>query len=227
MITPNRSPPCWPGRGGQTLCRRCLWRGPGGRQRSGHCQGAGLDGVATCGRGVDQPCRPQQPLLARAVAAAQAKGMFVVAAVGNDGAASPLSYPASYKDVVAVTGVDGKGACCSRPGGQAIWIMPPPADMSAIGLDGRAHTLRAPVLPRRSSPRVWPLIRARGASGRAGPRGGGAGRTDRARDCLQPLPQGHLKNPEGVRENRSSHRFLIISQSPRSFAKAGADEGDR
>jgi outer membrane protein OmpA-like peptidoglycan-associated protein len=34
------------------------------------------------------------------------------------------------------------------------------------------------------------------------------------------LPQGHLKNPEGVREeNRSPHRFLIISQSPRSLSQ--------
>lgn len=86
---------------------------------------------------------PSNPLLARAVAAAQAKGMFVVAAVGNDGAASPLSYPASYKDVVAVTGVDGKGRVLFEAGRAShLDYAAPGADMSAIGLDGRAHTLR-------------------------------------------------------------------------------------
>ncbi|WP_456261924.1 S8 family serine peptidase, partial [Campylobacter jejuni] len=50
---------------------------------------------------------PANPLLARAIAAAQARGIIVVAAVGNDGAAAPPAYPASLPGVVAVTGVDG------------------------------------------------------------------------------------------------------------------------
>lgn len=49
---------------------------------------------------------PNNPVLAKAIAAAQAKGMTVVAAVGNDGPAAPLAYPASYPNVVSVTGVD-------------------------------------------------------------------------------------------------------------------------
>lgn len=52
---------------------------------------------------------PPNPLLARVVAAAQARGMTIVAAVGNDGPAAPPAYPASYPGVVAVTGVDARG----------------------------------------------------------------------------------------------------------------------
>jgi len=85
---------------------------------------------------------PANPLLERAVAAAQARGMFVVAAVGNDGAASPLSYPASYRDVVAVTGVDGKGRVLFEAGRAShLDYAAPGADMTAVGLAGRV-TLR-------------------------------------------------------------------------------------
>jgi len=52
---------------------------------------------------------PPHPLLAAAVKALQARGIIVVAAVGNDGPAAPPQYPASYPGVVAVTGVDAKG----------------------------------------------------------------------------------------------------------------------
>ncbi|WP_235536231.1 MULTISPECIES: S8 family serine peptidase [unclassified Sphingomonas] len=49
---------------------------------------------------------PDNPLLARAVAAADRRGLLMVAAVGNDGAAAPPAFPASYPQVIAVTGVD-------------------------------------------------------------------------------------------------------------------------
>ena len=52
---------------------------------------------------------PPNPLLQAGVRALQAKGVIVVAAVGNDGPAAPPQYPASYPGVVAVTGVDAKG----------------------------------------------------------------------------------------------------------------------
>lgn len=52
---------------------------------------------------------PSNPLLARAVSAAQGKGLLIVAAVGNDGAAAPPAYPASYPGVIAVTGIDSRG----------------------------------------------------------------------------------------------------------------------
>lgn len=51
---------------------------------------------------------PDNKLLALAVARAQARGMLIVAAVGNDGPAAPPAYPASYRGVLAVTGVDAK-----------------------------------------------------------------------------------------------------------------------
>jgi len=52
---------------------------------------------------------PANPLLAAGVKALQARGIVVVAAVGNDGPAAPPQYPASYPGVVSVTGVDAKG----------------------------------------------------------------------------------------------------------------------
>jgi hypothetical protein len=52
---------------------------------------------------------PANPLLAAGIRALQAKGIIVVAAVGNDGPAAPPQYPASYPGVIAVTGVDAKG----------------------------------------------------------------------------------------------------------------------
>ena len=51
---------------------------------------------------------PDNKLLAIAVSRAQQRGMLIVAAVGNDGPAAPPAYPASYKGVFAVTGVDAK-----------------------------------------------------------------------------------------------------------------------
>jgi minor extracellular protease Epr len=49
---------------------------------------------------------PDNDLLARSIKAAQQKGILVVAAVGNDGPAAPPRYPAAYKGVIGVTGVD-------------------------------------------------------------------------------------------------------------------------
>jgi hypothetical protein len=51
---------------------------------------------------------PSNALVGKAVARAAQLGVFIVAPVGNAGRASPPSYPASYPQVVAVTGVDQK-----------------------------------------------------------------------------------------------------------------------
>lgn len=76
---------------------------------------------------------PSNPLLARAVASAQARGMTVVAAVGNDGAAAPAAYPASYPGVIAVTGVDGSGRVLIEAGRAThLDYAAPGADMSAL-----------------------------------------------------------------------------------------------
>lgn len=86
---------------------------------------------------------PANPLLARAVAAAEARGMLVVAAVGNDGAAAPPAYPASYDGVVAVTGIDGRGRVLFEAGRAShLDYAAPGADLSAVGLGGRRVDLR-------------------------------------------------------------------------------------
>lgn len=59
---------------------------------------------------------PDNKLLATAVSRAQQRGMLIVAAVGNDGPAAPPAYPASYRGVFAVTGVDGKNRVLPEAG---------------------------------------------------------------------------------------------------------------
>ncbi len=49
---------------------------------------------------------PDNPLLQKMIAAVVAKQIIVVAAVGNEGPASPVRYPAGYEEVIAVTAVD-------------------------------------------------------------------------------------------------------------------------
>ncbi|MEM6940995.1 MAG: S8 family serine peptidase [Pseudomonadota bacterium] len=49
---------------------------------------------------------PFNKLLALAVERAAARGLILIAAVGNDGAAAPLRYPAGFDQVIAVTAVD-------------------------------------------------------------------------------------------------------------------------
>ena len=51
---------------------------------------------------------PRNALLERAVRTLVTRGVIIVAAVGNDGAASPPLFPAAYDGVVAVTAVDAK-----------------------------------------------------------------------------------------------------------------------
>ncbi|MBJ7440175.1 MAG: S8 family serine peptidase [Sphingopyxis sp.] len=60
---------------------------------------------------------PDNKLLAIAVSRAQQRGMLIVAAVGNDGPAAPPAYPASYKGVFAVTGVDARDRALPEAGG--------------------------------------------------------------------------------------------------------------
>ena len=98
---------------------------------------------------------PKNLLLAKAIAAARAHGMVVVAAVGNDGAAAPPAYPASYPGVVAVTGVDGKGRVLIEAG-KALHLdyAAPGADMSAL-VPGRGR------IPLRGTSFAAPLAAAR------------------------------------------------------------------
>lgn len=75
---------------------------------------------------------PANIVLARAIAALQARGVSIVAAVGNDGPAAPPMYPASYLGVIAVTGVDMRGKVLAEAGTAAhVDFAAPGADMAA------------------------------------------------------------------------------------------------
>lgn len=59
---------------------------------------------------------PDNRLLRAGIARAQGRGMLIVAAVGNDGPAAPPGYPASYRGVFAVTGIDRKNRALVEAG---------------------------------------------------------------------------------------------------------------
>ena len=82
---------------------------------------------------------PQNRLLARAVQAVRARGIGIVAAVGNDGPAAPPQYPASYPGVLAITGVDARGRALPEAGKAAhLDFAAPGADMAAA-LPGQGY----------------------------------------------------------------------------------------
>ena len=86
---------------------------------------------------------PPNPLLARVVAAAQARGTMIVAAVGNDGAASPPSYPASWPGVIAVTATDARKRVLIEAGRAThLDYAAPGADMLAADMKGGAAPVR-------------------------------------------------------------------------------------
>ena len=83
---------------------------------------------------------PHNRTLARVIGVLRARGIQVVAAVGNDGPAAPAAFPASYPGVLAVTGVDA-GDRALREAGQAIDLdfAAPGADLVAA-LPGTGYT---------------------------------------------------------------------------------------
>lgn len=100
---------------------------------------------------------PRNPVVGKAISAAQGGGTVIVAAVGNDGPAAPPAYPASYPGVVAVTAVDGR----NRPlieAGRATHLdyAAPGAGILALNKAGR----KAPV---RGTSYAVPLVAARAA----------------------------------------------------------------
>lgn len=101
---------------------------------------------------------PANPLLARAVAAAQGKGVIIVAAVGNDGPAAPPSYPASYAGIVAVTGVDGRNRALIEAG-RALHL-----DYAAPGADMLARNAFDKWVGVRGTSYAAPLVAARVAA---------------------------------------------------------------
>ena len=86
---------------------------------------------------------PPNVLLERAVRLAQARGTTLVAAVGNDGAAAPPSYPASYPAVIAVTAVDRRNHVLLEAGRSLhVEFAAPGSDMAAASVSGGGSTVR-------------------------------------------------------------------------------------
>ena len=82
---------------------------------------------------------PRNALVERAVNAVRAKGINVVAAVGNDGPAAPPQFPASYPGVISVTAVDGHGRALPEAGKPThLDFAAPGADMAAA-LPGQGY----------------------------------------------------------------------------------------
>lgn len=82
---------------------------------------------------------PHNKLIERGVRALQARGIRLVAAVGNDGPAAPPLYPASHPGVIAVTGADAGNRALPEAGRSAhLDYAGPGADMAAA-LPGRDY----------------------------------------------------------------------------------------
>jgi len=101
---------------------------------------------------------PNNAAVAKAIAAAQRKGVVVVAAVGNDGPAAPPAYPASYPGVIAVTGVDGRARALIEAG-RALHL-----DYAAPGADISARDSKGKWTRVRGTSYAVPLVAARAAA---------------------------------------------------------------
>jgi hypothetical protein len=98
---------------------------------------------------------PKNPVLERAVGAAQRKGVVVVAAVGHGGPAAPPTYPASYEGVVAVTGVDKRNRALIEAG-RALHL-----DYAAPGADIVGNNAKGKRVKLRGTSFAAPLAAAR------------------------------------------------------------------
>lgn len=136
------------------------------------------------------------PLIERVIAQARARGMWVVAAVGNDGRAAPPAYPASYTGVIAVTGVDGRGRVLIESG-RALHLdyAAPGADMGAAGPRGNVVAVRGtsfavPLVAGRLAQHVRAANVLAGLDGEAAERNArGVGRGIICATCRTPVPR--------------------------------------
>lgn len=109
---------------------------------------------------------PRNSLVERAVARAQARGVTVVAAVGNDGPSAPPLYPAAYAGVVGVTGVGGRNQVLPEAArGAHVDFAAPGADMAAATAGGGWTTVRGTSF---AAPIVAGLLSTRGQTALAG-----------------------------------------------------------
>ncbi|HEY0855608.1 MAG TPA: S8 family serine peptidase, partial [Albitalea sp.] len=78
---------------------------------------------------------PRNRALEQVVRRASARGMLLVAAVGNDGPAAAPLYPAAYPEVVAVSGVDSRGEALLEAGrGPHVAFAAPGSEMAVAAL---------------------------------------------------------------------------------------------
>jgi subtilisin family serine protease len=83
---------------------------------------------------------PANRTLEQVVRRASARGLLLVAAVGNDGPAAPPLYPAAYPEVVGVTGVDAHSRVLPEAGrGPHVAFAAPGSDMAAAGVAAAAY----------------------------------------------------------------------------------------
>lgn len=101
---------------------------------------------------------PRNPLVERAVRAAQVRGVIVVAAVGNDGSAAPPSFPASYGGVLAITAVDARNRVLIEAG-QATHV-----DYAAPGAGILAQDRSGRMVSVRGTSFAVPLVAVRAAA---------------------------------------------------------------
>lgn len=98
---------------------------------------------------------PDNGLLRTAITRAQGKGMILVAAVGNDGPAAPPAFPASYRGVLAVTGVDARDKALAEAG-RALHV-----DFAAPGADLALATGASSIARLRGTSFAAPLVAGR------------------------------------------------------------------
>jgi hypothetical protein len=82
---------------------------------------------------------PGNLLLQRAIAILAGRGIPMAAAVGNDGPAAPVQYPAAYPGVTAVTAVDARERALPEAGRAARLDFAAPGSDMAAALPGRGY----------------------------------------------------------------------------------------
>ncbi len=113
---------------------------------------------------------PDNAGLAAVVKAVLAKGVVIVAAVGNDGPSAPPLYPASYEGVIGVTAVDKRSrAIVEAARGPQVDFAAPGADMAAAGLENGYYEVRgtsfaAPIVAGLIAREITEAPRARAAA---------------------------------------------------------------
>jgi hypothetical protein len=124
---------------------------------------------------------PPNELLRATIDTARAKGVLVVAAVGNDGPAAPPLYPASFQKVIAVTGVDARDRALVEAGRALHLDFAAPGAGMAAALPGagyvavRGTSFAAPLVAARLAVQSGDALSAVAAEARPG-RGGAVGR---------------------------------------------------